>query len=186
MASALQSSKLGFIGGGNMASAIIGGLSSQGISKENVIVAEPWDVNREKLEARGIATTESNAEAARAADVVIVAVKPQVARAVCQELRATLARREKLPVVVSIAAGITLASLVKWSTLEDGRTPHIVRVMPNTPALVGEGATGLFAGKDLGAEDKALVDALMKSVSSVTEWVETEQQLDIVTALSGE
>ncbi|KAH7311368.1 pyrroline-5-carboxylate reductase dimerization-domain-containing protein [Stachybotrys elegans] len=185
MSSSLESSKVAFIGGGNMASAIITGLVSKGISKQNIIVSEPWDVNRQKLDAMGVPTTTSNVEAAKDANVVILAVKPQVAKGVCQELGPAWTDRSALPVVVSIAAGITLESIVEWSKTSDGRTSHVVRVMPNTPALVGEGASGLFAGSDVTQEEKDLVTALMSSVSKATEWVHKEELIDIVTGLSG-
>ncbi|KAI9150081.1 Pyrroline-5-carboxylate reductase [Paramyrothecium foliicola] len=185
MTSALKDSKIAFIGGGNMASAIISGLVAKDIPKSNVIVSEPWEVNRGKLDAQGIPTTTSNTEAAGDANVVILAVKPQVTRAVCEELGAAWGERKSLPVVVSVAAGVTLESIVAWSKTKDGRSAHVVRVMPNTPALVGEGASGLFAGSDVTQEEKDLVTALMASVSKATEWVSKEGLLDVVTGLSG-
>ncbi|KAJ5771063.1 Pyrroline-5-carboxylate reductase [Penicillium nucicola] len=181
----LQESKLAFIGGGNMASAIIGGLVSKGVNKQNICVSEPWDVNREKMAALGVRTTTSNVEAGGDADLIIIAVKPQVTKGVCEELGAAWSPRESLPVVVSIAAGITLDSLQKWLTTSDGRTAHTVRVMPNTPALVGEGASGVYASKDVTPAEKELVNALLGSVSKATEWVEREDLLDVVTGLSG-
>ncbi|KAL4988091.1 pyrroline-5-carboxylate reductase dimerization-domain-containing protein [Aspergillus falconensis] len=182
---ALQSSKLAFIGGGNMASAIIGGLLGQGINKQNITVSEPWDVNRNKIADLGVNTTTSNITAGGEADLVIIAVKPQVTKAVCEELADAWSKRETLPVVVSIAAGITLGSLQQWLKTSDGRTAHLVRVMPNTPALVGEGASGLFASADVTAEEKELVNALLGSVSKATEWVDKEELIDVVTGLSG-
>jgi pyrroline-5-carboxylate reductase len=188
MTEALKTCKIAFIGGGNMASAIIGGLVARGVQKTNITVSEPWDVNREKIAGLGVHTTTSNVEAGGDADVLIVAVKPQVTKTVCQELAAAWKERgsAKSPVVVSIAAGIVLESLQAWLTVGEGAAePHIVRVMPNTPALVGEGASGLVASKNVTAEEKDLVDALFKSVSAVTEWVDREELLDVVTGLSG-
>ncbi|KAL6872723.1 pyrroline-5-carboxylate reductase [Trichoderma novae-zelandiae] len=185
MAPSLQTSKLAFIGGGNMASAIIGGLANQGIDKQNIIVSEPWDVNREKIAATGVRTTTSNTEAGQDADLIVIAVKPQVAKTVCQELGASWSHRSTLPVVVSIAAGITLGSLREWLKTSEGKTAPIVRVMPNTPALVGEGASGLYASEDVNEEEKQLVGALLDSVSKATEWVDKEELLDVVTGLSG-
>lgn len=184
--STLQNSKLAFIGGGNMASAIIQGLLKQGITSGNVTVSEPWDINREKIAALGVCTTTSNVEAGGEADIVILAVKPQVTQSVCEELATAWSQRSTLPVVVSIAAGITLKSLQEWTKTSDRRTAHTVRVMPNTPALVGEGASGLFAGTDVTEAEKKLVDALLGSVSKATEWVDREELLDVVTGLSGE
>lgn len=168
-----------------MASAIIGGLTSKGVSKTNIIVSEPWDVNREKLASTGVQTTTSNTTAGADANIVIVAVKPQVTKSVCEELGASWGSRATLPVVVSIAAGITLDSLQGWTKTSDGRTPQVVRVMPNTPALVGEGASGAFAGVGVTEQDKELVNALLGSVSKATEWVDREELLDVVTGLSG-
>lgn len=184
MAEALKSSKIAIIGGGNMAAAIIGGLA---VPKSNITVSEPWDVNREKMAAIGVNTTTSNTDAASGSDVLIVAVKPQVARTVCEELAASWKEKSvaKKPVVVSIAAGITMESLSSWLSGGGSDAPHIVRVMPNTPALVGEGASGLVASEGVTAEEKDLVDALFKSVSRVTEWVDREELLDVVTGLSG-
>ncbi|KAL7782935.1 pyrroline-5-carboxylate reductase [Trichoderma ceciliae] len=185
MTMSLQNSKLAFIGGGNMASAIIGGLANQGIDKQNIIVSEPWDVNREKIAATGVQTTTSNVEAGQDADLIIIAVKPQITKTVCQELGGSWSHRATLPIVVSIAAGITLDSLRDWLKTSEGKTAPIVRVMPNTPALVGEGASGLYASKDVNENDKQLVNALLGSVSKATEWVDREELLDVVTGLSG-
>lgn len=182
----LQESKLAFIGGGNMASAIIKGLAAQGINKQNITVSEPWDVNRNKLAGEGVRTTTANVEAGAQADLVVIAVKPQVAQSVCGELGAAWSLRAQLPVVVSIAAGVTLGSLREWSRTSDGRTPHVVRVMPNTPALLGEGASGIYASDDVTADEKELVNSLLGSVSKATEWVDKEELLDVVTGLSGE
>ncbi|KAK1998836.1 NADP oxidoreductase coenzyme F420-dependent [Colletotrichum falcatum] len=185
MAPTLQSSKIAFIGGGNMAAAIIGGLVAKGIDKRHVTVSEPWEVNRDKMAALGVNTTTSNAEAFVGADIAILAVKPQVAKGVCNELAKAVSGHASTPVVVSIAAGITLEALQKWLALDDGRTPHVVRVMPNTPALVGEGASGLFAGSDVTEDEKKLTESLMASVSKATEWVDKEELIDVVTGLSG-
>ncbi|BCS19664.1 pyrroline-5-carboxylate reductase family protein [Aspergillus puulaauensis] len=181
----LQDSKLAFLGGGNMASAIIGGLLNQGINKQNITVSEPWEVNRNKIAELGVNTTTSNVAAGGEADLIILAVKPQVAKTVCEELSEAWSKRSTLPVVVSIAAGITLGSMQQWIRTADGRSAHLVRVMPNTPALVGEGASGLFASQDVTAEEKELVGALLQSVSKATEWVDKEELLDVVTGLSG-
>ncbi|KAJ5983641.1 Pyrroline-5-carboxylate reductase [Penicillium waksmanii] len=181
----LQQSALAFIGGGNMASAIIGGLLSNSVPKTNITVSEPWEVNRNKLAATGVNTTTDNVVAGGSADLIIIAVKPQVTKGVCEELAKSWAGRQSLPVIVSIAAGITLSSLQEWSTTPDGRSPHVVRVMPNTPALVAEGASGAFASADVTPDEKDLVNELLGSVSKATEWVDKEDLLDVVTGLSG-
>ncbi|KAF4978550.1 hypothetical protein FZEAL_5083 [Fusarium zealandicum] len=181
----LQDAKVCFIGGGNMAAAIIGGLLAKDIAKQNIYVSEPWEVNRDKMAAIGVNTTTDNKEAAEKADIVIVAVKPQVTKAVCEELGAAWAQRESQPLVISISAGITLASIAQWFKQDSAQAPHIVRVMPNTPALVGEGASGLYAGEDVTESERNLASALLGSVSKATEWVDKEELLDVVTGLSG-
>lgn len=178
----LTDAAVAFIGGGNMAGAIIGGLLSKGIAKEKIIVSEPWEVNRNKMKSLGVRTTESNVEAAKDANIVILAVKPQVAKEVCEELGK--ARSQAAPLIISIAAGITLKSLEQWIS-QGGSEPHVVRVMPNTPALVGEGASGAYAGNKVTEDEKTLATALLESVSKATEWVEKEELLDVVTGLSG-
>jgi len=181
----IQSRHLAFIGGGNMATAIISGLLSQNSTPpQNITVSEPWDVNRDKISSKyGVRTTTSNAEAASGADVLVLAVKPQVAKDVCRELASSWGEKEKstLPLVVSIVAGVTMGSLRAWL----GEGPRLVRVMPNTPALVGEGASGAYAGEGVGEEDRELVTLLLGAFSKVTEWVEREELIDVVTGLSG-
>lgn len=185
MTDQLKQSKLCFIGGGNMAAAIIGGLLAKDIPKDHIYVAEPWDVNRNKMSDLGVHTSASNVEASQTADLLVLAVKPQVAQTACTELAAAWTDRESLPLIICIAAGITLESLKKWTTTSDGRTPHVVRVMPNTPALVGEGASGLYAGDDVTESERELATALLGSVSKAAEWVDKEELLDVVTGLSG-
>ncbi|RMJ19291.1 hypothetical protein CDV36_000965 [Fusarium kuroshium] len=185
MTPSLQDAKVCFVGGGNMAAAIIGGLLAKDISKQNIYVSEPWEVNRNKMAETGVKTTADTKEASADADIVILAVKPQVAKTVCEELGAAWSDRENLPVVISIAAGITLTSIADWFKESSGRAPHIVRVMPNTPALVGEGASGLYASDDVTEAERDLTSALLATVSKATEWVEKEELLDVVTGLSG-
>jgi pyrroline-5-carboxylate reductase len=186
MTPSLQDAKIWFCGGGNMASAIIGGLLARGIRKENISVSEPWDVNRNKFAEMGLQVSASNTEAfAAEADVAILAVKPQVAKDVCKQLGEAWGGKPKSPLVISIAAGIQLRELKAWFSA-GGRAPPIVRTMPNTPALVGEGATGLYAGEDVSEAERELTSALIASVSQATEWVSEERLLDVVTGISGE
>ncbi|CAK3910991.1 Pyrroline-5-carboxylate reductase [Lecanosticta acicola] len=186
MAPDLSSKKISFIGGGNMAAAIISGLVAKGTNKSNITVSEPWDVNRQKMADLGVNTTTSNVEAASGADIIILAIKPQVAKTVCTELASSaFSSGSSLPLLVSIAAGITASSLKEWTKTKDGQSPPIVRVMPNTPALLGEGASGIFAGSDVKPEQRDQVTALLGSVSRATEWVDKEELLDVVTGLSG-
>jgi pyrroline-5-carboxylate reductase len=185
MAPSLKDAQISFVGGGNMASAIIGGLLAKDIPKQNIYVAEPWDVNRDKMAALGVRTTANNVEASQDADIVIIAVKPQVAKVACTELAAAWGDRKNLPLVISIAAGITVSSYIEWFKDGSGRAPPIVRVMPNTPALVGEGASGLYATEAVSSDEKELATALLASVSGASEWVDKEELLDVVTGISG-
>lgn len=174
-----------------MAAAIISGLVATEFSsaKSQIYVSEPWDINRDKIAGLGVPTTTSNAEAAAAATILILAVKPQVAKGVCEELAASFSsppgKKGALPLVVSICAGISVDSLRKWFTTADGRTPAVVRVMPNTPALLGEGASGVFAGPGVSEGQRAQVTALLGSVSQATEWVDKEELIEVVTGVSG-
>lgn len=196
-----------------MASAIISGLLSTSFPASQITVSEPWEVNREKISAMGVNTTSNNLEALvgsneggkKVVDFVFLAVKPQVAKVVCKEIgeffagnggegeggSSSSSSSSSLPVLVSIAAGITAESIRGW-IVEGGKEKGkgggslpVVRVMPNTPALLGEGASGLYAGEDVSAQQKELVTALLKSVSRVVEWVDREELLDVVTGLSG-
>jgi pyrroline-5-carboxylate reductase len=184
MALSLRDAKITFIGGGNMAAAIIGGLLARDIKKENISVSEPWDVNRNKFADMGLRVSASNTEFSAEADVAILAVKPQVAKDVCRELGESWGQKPRAPLVISIAAGIQLRELREWFGA-GGKTPPIVRTMPNTPALVGEGASGLYAGEDVSKDERELTSALMASVSQATEWVSEEKLLDVVTGISG-
>ena len=184
MAPSLQDAKITFIGGGNMAAAIIGGLLARNIKKENISVSEPWDVNRNKFADIGLRVSASNNEFSAEADVAILAVNPQVAKDVCRELGESWGQKTRAPLVISIAAGIQLNELREWFGA-GGKTPPIVRTMPNTPALVGEGASGLYAGDDVSKDERELTSALMASVSQATEWVSEEKLLDVVTGISG-
>jgi len=175
----LSIKKLAFIGGGNMAGALIGGLCKKGISGKKMAVADPSAEQLQRLSRDyGITATADNAEAVHGAEVVIVAVKPQQMRAVALALAGPLSATR--PLVLSVAAGIPHAALSRWL---GGNVP-IVRTMPNRPALNGFGATGLFAPPSVGAAHRALAESIMAAVSA-TVWVDHESQMDTVTALSG-
>ncbi|TBR13915.1 MAG: pyrroline-5-carboxylate reductase [Lysobacter sp.] len=168
-----------FIGGGNMARSLVGGLVSRGMPASALRVAEPVEALRDGLSADfGVAVFESAAEAAKGAPTWLLAVKPQVMRSVCAELE-TLAGAAD-PLVVSIAAGITAAQLGRW--LGPGRA--IVRAMPNTPALLGQGVSGLFATPAVSAAQRKAADALLRSAGP-TVWIDEEALMDAVTAVSG-
>ncbi|MGN6113840.1 MAG: pyrroline-5-carboxylate reductase [Luteimonas sp.] len=171
---------IAFIGGGNMARSLIGGLVARGVPGASIRVAEPVDALREAL-ARdfGAAVFGSGADAVAAgAGTWVLAVKPQVMRAVCEALapQAQAAR----PLVVSIAAGITAAQLDRWL----GGGVAVVRCMPNTPALLGAGVTGRFATAGVDAAGRAAAQQLLASAGE-TVWIGDEAWMDAVTAVSG-
>lgn len=168
-----------FIGGGNMARALIGGMLRGGAPAAGIHVSEPYAPNREGLAREfGVPTTEDNAQAASAAKVWVLATKPQVLRGVCEAL-APLAQAQR-PLVVSIAAGITSAQIDRWL----GGGQAVVRTMPNTPALLGAGVTGFYATPATSAEQKATADALLRPAGD-TVWISEEGLMDAVTAASG-
>ncbi|WP_114416817.1 pyrroline-5-carboxylate reductase [Marinospirillum perlucidum] len=170
---------IAFIGAGNMAGAILRGLLHQGYPADLIWAADP---GAEKLQAlaseTGINTTQDNTQAIAAADVVVLAVKPQVMQQVLASLQASL--NEHRPLVVSIAAGLTCDTLQEWMA---GRLP-LVRSMPNTPSLLGVGVAGLFATAEVEDEQKAWVEQISEAVGQAF-WVEDEAQLEAVTAVSG-
>jgi pyrroline-5-carboxylate reductase len=171
--------RLAFIGGGNMASALIGGLTKRGLASERVVVADPSQDQLDRLvRDYGVKTAADNVSAVEGAEVVILAVKPQLLRGVALNLAPHLA--EAPPLLISIAAGIPHAALARWF----GPKVPVIRTMPNRPALNGFGATGLFAPPGIGAANRALAEMIMAAVSA-TVWVEHESQMDTVTALSG-
>ncbi|GAA5632579.1 pyrroline-5-carboxylate reductase [Acinetobacter calcoaceticus] len=175
MATALNKN-ICFIGGGNMAQALIGGLLSRGLPTTRITVSDPVEQIRHVLEEKGIQTTTDNVEAIKNADVVVLAVKPQVLATVLQPLNGLLS--DKL--VISIIAGAEI------QTISDliGGSLRIVRVMPNTPALVQTGAHGIYASEAVDAQDRELTSQIL-AATGLTIWVENEAQIDAVTAVSG-
>lgn len=170
---------IAFIGGGNMARSLVGGLVADGVPAAQLQVAEPDAARRAALERDfGIRVTADNAAAATTARVVVLAIKPQAMPGVARELARPLAGRDAL--ALSIAAGIRSADLARW--LGDG--VPIVRAMPNTPALLGCGATVLCAGPGALDVHRELAESILRAVGSV-HWVEDEAHMDTVTALSG-
>lgn len=177
--SARNDSRIAFIGGGNMARSLIGGLLGKGWPAANLTVSEPMPALREALAADfGVSVHDDNTVAAADATVWVLAVKPQVLRAVCEAM-APLAQARR-PVIVSIAAGITSVQLDRWL----GGGQAVVRCMPNTPALLGAGATGLFANAAVSPEQKQAANALLEC-AGMTAWIPDEAQMDAVTAVSG-
>jgi pyrroline-5-carboxylate reductase len=167
-----------FIGGGNMARALVGGLIARGVASEALAVIEVDAEARATIAARfGIATfLEVEPAAVVNADVIVIAVKPQHVRAVAREL-ATLLKRQ---VVLTIAAGIRLRDLSRW--LLGYR--RLVRAMPNTPALIGAGIAGLYALSGVDGDGRARAASVLEAVGGIL-WCEREDELDAVTAVSG-
>ncbi|MEE2677504.1 MAG: pyrroline-5-carboxylate reductase [Myxococcota bacterium] len=173
----LKNVRIGFVGGGAMAEALLGGLLAAGVPAEQLRAADPDATRREHLKQRlAIGTTADNREAVREADAVVVAVKPAVVPGVL----AGLGPDTDGPVWISIAAGVTLDTLTRGL----GGAARVVRAMPNTPALVGAGATGLCGNERAEAADLALARALFESVG-VAWQAPDEALLDAVTGLSG-
>ena len=175
----MSNGQLAFLGGGNMGRALIGGLLRRGTRPEHISVGESYAGARDSLAADfGIQATEDNAAAVEAASVVVVAVKPQIAGSVLSPLQPLFQKTR--PLVISIAAGIRVAALETWC----GAGVPVVRAMPNRPALVGAGATGLFAPPNVSNSQRGIAEKVMQSVGEVV-WVASEDHLDVVTALSG-
>lgn len=175
----MTSPQLAFIGAGNMASALIGGLVKQGFGPDRISASDPTSASLDKLRAIApVRTTADNLAAVANADVIVLAVKPQVMKQVLEPLADILQQRK--PLIISIAAGIEIASIARWL----GGDLPIVRCMPNTPALVQLGATGLFANAQVSTEQKQLADSILRAVG-IALWVDSEAQLDAVTAVSG-
>jgi pyrroline-5-carboxylate reductase len=171
--------RIAFIGGGNMARSLVGALVGAGVPASTIAVAEPNADLRDALATDfGIAVHATNADAAQTADCVVLAVKPQVLEAVCTELAPIVEKTR--PLVVSIAAGMRIAKLERWL----GAGLAIVRAMPNTPALIGAGATGLHANARVDASQRSRVQALFDAAGASV-WIDDEALMDTVTALSG-
>jgi pyrroline-5-carboxylate reductase len=174
-----QKARLAFIGGGNMASAILGGLMRQGLAPTQVTVIEPFAETAAKLKTDFGVDVHAAATSASAAlaqvDLVVWAVKPQVFK----EAALPVSSFTQQALHLSVAAGIRSDSIARWL-----QTDRVVRSMPNTPALVGQGITGLFARAGVSDTDRQLIEQVLKSTGE-TLWVQQESDLDTVTALSG-
>ena len=171
-----------FIGGGNMATALIGGMLARGQAATAFHVVEPVAEQRERLTARfsGVHLhPEVDARAVEGADLIVLAVKPQQVRAAARALAAHLAAAAP-PVVLTIVAGIRLADLARWL----GPSARLVRAMPNTPALIGKGISGIYAGPEVDAAGRALATGVLEAAGEVV-WVASEPMLDAVTGVSG-
>lgn len=174
----LNDQKICFIGAGNMASAIVGGLVKNGLPADNIVATAPAKEHLEAIRnAWQIGVSEDNASAAKEADIIVLSVKPQVLQVVCESIQDSLGH---MPMIISIAAGIGLDLLSKWL----GSDQAIVRCMPNTPAQVLKGASGLIANANVSEDQKGLADELFQAIG-IVEWVEDENLIHTVTALSG-
>jgi len=169
--------KIGFIGGGNMAEALIKGLLSGSFPAEKIIASEPSDPRREHLiDAYGIELADNNLDLMERSDIIVLAIKPQIVAEVLEEVAGAY-RNDKL--IVSILAGVTSATIEKYFQ----GAPRVVRVMPNTPALVGEAASTICRGHHSGQEDLNVVRQLLETVGKVQ--LIDERQMDAATGLSG-
>lgn len=177
--SVLDNKKISFIGGGNMAQALISGLVSCGVKPSLITVADPSSEAREQLAAKGLNTVDPTADAKAAvidADIVVLAVKPQVMKAVVSSFADVLDKQ----LVISVAAGLSTELLSDML----GGYDNIVRAMPNTPAMIQMGATGLYGTDNISAEQKQLATAVMEA-SGLVMWVDNEENMHAVTAVSG-
>lgn len=173
----MSKTRIAFVGAGNMAASLIGGLRAQGVEAALISASAPGAETRERIaNDHGIKVFADNADAIQGADVVVLAVKPQMMKNVCQALKPCL---EPHQLIVSVAAGITCASMTQWL----GEQP-VVRCMPNTPSLLRQGASGLYATDNVTSEQREQAETLLAAVG-VAVWVEQEKHMDAVTAVSG-
>ena len=175
----MKNLKVAFIGAGNMASSLIGGLIKKGLNPSNIYISDPSPTQCQRLvDTYAVKACVDNNEACLNADVLLLAVKPQVMEMVLLDIREAVNSRQ--PLLISIAAGIPLAFFHKIL----GGASAVVRCMPNTPALVGLGATGLIANEQVSADQKMAAQQILEAVG-IALWLTDEQQIDAVTALSG-
>jgi pyrroline-5-carboxylate reductase len=171
--------RIAFLGAGNMGRALIGGLLRSGRRAEQLSVGEPVpDVRAALARELGLSALADNREAIADAEIVVLAVKPQQLAAVLAPLAAQLATSR--PLVISVAAGVRISTLESWC----GTGVPVVRAMPNRPALIGAGVSGLYAPPGVGPSERAAAEQVLRSVGAVA-WVSAEEALDVVTALSG-
>jgi len=175
----MSNCKIAFIGGGNMARSLIGGLVATGISNQNISVSEPQaDLRRCLNKDFGVRGLESNIFAAKDADVIVLAVKPQILQEVVIPLGNLIGATR--PLLISVAAGVTSSSIERWV----GGHPALIRVMPNTPALIGAGISALYANSNVSDDQRTLAEKIMAAVGK-TIWIQEESLMDAVTAVSG-
>lgn len=179
----MNTSKIAFIGAGNMAKAIIGGLLAEGFSAAQISAAGPRLETLNKVaDEYGITVSTDNAATAAAADVIVLGVKPQMLKEVALGLRPSLSHKglTHKPLIISVAAGITTSSIASWL----GEDQAIVRCMPNTPSQLRAGASGLYANAHVSAAQKSQANAILGAVG-IVQWLDDESLLNPVTAVSG-
>jgi len=178
-----------FVGAGNMASSLIGGLIGSGATAGSITVVDPDDAQRQRASKRfGVhqSSALSNIVSKMMIDGelgIVIAVKPHIVEAVCSDIRSSFSHHDNsaaIPLIISVAAGVRASSMQRWLF---ERTP-LIRCMPNTPALLGLGATALFANANCQKSHKTAAESLLNTAGK-TLWVDKEDQLDAVTALSG-
>jgi pyrroline-5-carboxylate reductase len=177
--------KIGFIGAGNMAYSLVGGLTATGVSGANIWVSDPSaDKMTQMADNFGTNTCQSNNELVQAVDIVILAVKPQQLAQVCTDISSDA--QQVNPLFISIAAGVLSKDIEIWlnSSEPANNTLALVRCMPNTPSLVQSGATALFANPQVSEEQKTLAESILRA-AGLTLWLDSETDMDAVTALSG-
>ncbi|MEN8166109.1 MAG: pyrroline-5-carboxylate reductase [Pseudomonadota bacterium] len=175
----MKSNNITFIGGGNMATSLISGLIADGYDPKRITASDPDGEQLARLAARcGIRTETDNHQAVADADVVVLAVKPQILESVARDLAPVIQKQQ--PLIISIAAGVQESALRSWL----GNKIALVRSMPNTPAMIQAGATGLHASRDVSQEQKNLAESILRAVG-LTRWVAEESLIDAVTAVSG-
>ncbi len=175
----MPSRTIGFIGGGNMAASLVGGLLADGTPANQIWVSAPSETTRLSHKDRfGIHVVADNSELVRHCNVVVMAVKPQKMHEVCAEIATTV--RSVRPLIISVAAGVRTADIDRWL----GGDTALIRTMPNTPALVQCGATALYATSQVNNSQRESSEAIMRAVG-LTLWLEDESLMDAVTALSG-
>lgn len=177
--------KIGFIGSGNMAYSLIGGLTSTGMKGQNIWISDPSTEKMTPIASQfSVNMTNSNIELVQSVDIIILAVKPQQLAQVCTEIAASVTKTR--PLVISIAAGVLSKDIESWLNKNQDKQSSLalVRCMPNTPALVQSGATALFANKQVSHEQKTLAESILRA-AGLTLWLENESDMDAVTALSG-
>jgi pyrroline-5-carboxylate reductase len=169
---------IAFIGGGNMATSLVAGLIADGYSPKNLILSDPDRAKLGALTTRfGVGTTSTNLDAVQGADVAVLCVKPQMARVVCSELAPAAAG---VPLFISVMAGIREGSIQSWM----GSARPLVRAMPNTPAMIQAGAIVLHATAEVTASQQSQAETILRA-GGLTRWVDREELMDAVTALSG-